>query len=420
MPRRSFSLVAHRDFRLLLIGQTTSQFGTQISGVAIPLLAVLTLHASALQVGLIGAASTISFAVVGLPAGAWLDRRPRRGFLIGSDVARAVLLASIPAAALLGVLTLAQVIVVALLAGLARVFFDVGYQSYIPTVIGKERVLAGNSAMEFLRSSGQVAGPGIGGLLISLVGAANVVLLDAVTFAVSAGTLLSIRTRESEATRDAASQHLGRRILEGLSFVFRNRVLLAIAIASAVSNFVFAVASAVTMIFLSRTLGLSAVGIGVVIAAGSAATMAGAASVSRIARAVGSVRVIWLSLAVTVPLQILVAFAQPGWLVLLFVVGAAAGEFGQIVYAISNVSLRQRLCPDRVLSRVNATMGVLIMGLFPLGALLGGISGELIGPRLTLLGAGVLLTAAPVALFAVLRGHRDVESLEPWDPDAGE
>jgi MFS family permease len=415
VPRRSLSLAAHRDFRLLLLGQTTSQFGTQISGVAIPLLAVLTLHASAFQVGLIGAASTISFAVIGLPAGAWLDRRPRRRFLIGSDVARAVLLASIPVAGLLGVLSLAQVIVVALLAGFARVFFDVGYQSYIPTVIGTERVLAGNSAMEFLRSSGQVAGPGIGGLLISLVGAANVVLLDALTFAVSAGTLLAIRTREPERATDAGSGHLGHRILEGLSFVLRNRVLLAIAIASAVSNFVFAVASAVTMIFLSRTLGLSAVGIGLVIAAGSAATMAGAAAVSRLARAVGSVRVIWLSLAVTVP-QVLVAFAQPGLLVLLFVAGSAAGEFGQIVYAISNVSLRQRLCPDHVLSRVNATMGVLIMGLFPLGALIGGLSGELIGPRLTLLGAGVLLTAAPLTLYGVLRGHRDVESLPPWGP----
>lgn len=409
------SLFAHRDFRLLLLGQTTSQAGTQISGVAIPLLAVLTLHASTFEVGLIGAASTISFAVIGLPAGAWLDRRRRRGLLVASDIARAVLLGSIPVAALMGVLTLGQVIAVALLAGLARVFFDVGYQSYIPTVIGKDRVLAGNAAMEFLRSSGQVAGPGVGGVLVALAGAANVVLIDAITFAVSAATLLGIRAREPESAREGASRHMGRQVLEGLGFVVRNRILLATAIASATSNFVFAVASAVMVIFMNRTLGLPAAGIGLVIALGSVATMAGAAVTPRLARAWGSVRVIWLSLALTVPLQVLVAFAQPGWLVLLGVLGTAAGEFGQIVYSISNVSVRQRLCPDRMLSRVNATMSVLIMGLFPLGALLGGISGELIGPRLTLLAAGVLLAGAPASLYLALRGHRDVESLAPWE-----
>lgn len=421
MPRRTSSLVAHRDFRLLLIGQTTSQFGTQVSGVAIPLLAVLTLHASTFEVGLIGAASTISFAVIGLPAGAWLDRHRRRRFLVASDIARAILLASIPLAGLLGLLSLTQLVVVALLAGLARVFFDVGYQSYIPAVIGKDRVLAGNAAMEFLRSSGQVAGPGIGGALVSLVGAATVVLLDAVTFAISAVTLSAIRAEEPAPAPQESRRHLGRQILEGLSFVFRNRILTAIAIASATSNFVFAAASAVTIVFMSRTLGLTAAEIGLIIAASSVGATIGAALTPRLASVFGHVRVIWVALAVTVPLQIVTAFAQPGWLVLLFVFGSAAGEIGQIVYAISSVSVRQRLCPDRVLSRVNATMGVLIMGLFPLGAVLGGISGELIGPRLTLLASGIFLVIAPVALFVALRGHRDIETLAPWEVrEAGE
>jgi MFS family permease len=170
------SLLRSRDFRLLLVGQTTSQLGAQISGVAIPLLAVLELDATALEVGLIGASSTVAFAVIGLPAGAWVDTWRRRPILISSDLARMVLLATIPIAALFGVLSIAQLVVVSLLAGFARVFFDVAYQSYVPSVIGKDRVLAGNSAMEMIRASGQVVGPGLGGVLVTLVGAASVVL----------------------------------------------------------------------------------------------------------------------------------------------------------------------------------------------------------------------------------------------------
>lgn len=179
-------LFAHRDFRLLLVGQTTSQFGAQVSGVAVPLLAVLTLDATPLELGLVTASSTLAFALIGLPAGAWLDRWHRRGILIASDVARAVLIATIPLAAVLDVLSIAQLVVVSLLSGFARVFFDVGYQSYIPSVIGKDKLLAGNSAMETLRASGQVVGPGLGGILVTLIGAANVLLLQAVTFVVSA------------------------------------------------------------------------------------------------------------------------------------------------------------------------------------------------------------------------------------------
>ncbi len=189
------ALVAHRDFRLLLIGQTTSQFGAQVSAIAMPLLAVLTLNASPFEVGLIGAASTLAFALIGLPAGAWLDNLHRRPILIASDIIRAVLLATIPLAAFAGALTVTQLVVVALLTGFARVFFDVGYQSYIPTVIGKDQVLAGNSAMETIRASGQIIGPGLGGVLVGLIGAANVILVQAVTFVVSAASLIAIKTR---------------------------------------------------------------------------------------------------------------------------------------------------------------------------------------------------------------------------------
>lgn len=413
------SLFAHRDFRLLLAGQTTSQLGSQVSAVAIPLLAVLELNASPLEVGIVSASSTVAFALIGLPAGAWIDRMHRRPILIISDIARALLLATIPLAALLGWLSITQLVVVSLLVGAARVFFDVGYQSYIPAVIGRDRVLAGNSAMETLRASGQVAGPGIGGFLVALIGAANVVLVQSATFAASALSLLAIRTRETALVAPAERPRMRTDIAEGLRFVLGNRILRASALASAGGNFAFAIASAVTIVFAVRDLEFSAPIIGLVLAVGSVTAILGAAITPRAARTVGSARIIWMSVAVTAPVSLISVFAQPGWLgIVLLVVGIAAGELGQIIYSITNVSLRQQLCPERILGRVNATVRVLIMFGFPIGALLGGVLGELIGARFTLLVSGLIIVATPLPLYLALRGIRDVDEIPAWAAEA--
>lgn len=292
-----------RDFRLLLLGQTTTQLGTQVSGVAIPLLAVVTLDASPLQLGLVTASGTVAFALIGLPAGAWIDRRRRRPLLVAADAARAALLATIPLAAFLGTLTIAQLMIVSLLAGVARVFFDVGYQSYLPSVVGRAGLLHGNAAMETVRACGQVAGPGAGGWAVTVLGAANVVLAQAVTFAVSAASLLAIRAPEPPPRPRQGS--LVAEVGEGLAFVARTRVLRATAITSAAGNFSFAIASAASFVFMVRTLGLAPGAIGLVLAAGSLAALAGAALTPRLARRVGSARVIWLSLAVTGPVGLL-------------------------------------------------------------------------------------------------------------------
>jgi MFS family permease len=403
-----------RNYALLLLGQTTSQLGSQVSGVAVPLLAVLVLHASSLQLGLVNAAGTIAFALIGLPVGAWTDRWRRRRILIASDVVRALLLATIPVVGWLGRLTIAQLVIVSLLVGAARVFFDVAYQSYLPSVLGPDRVLGGNAAMEAVRSTGQVAGPGLGGWLVGLLGAANVVAVQAGTFAVSALSLLGIRHREPRPAPHEGPATLRRQIAAGLRFVRSNPVLRAIAVTSAVGNFAFALASAVVVIFLARDLRLSAALIGQVMAAGSLAAFAGAVLTPRLARRLGTVRVVWLPLAVTGPVAVLGALARPGWSVALVVVGTLAGEFGQIVYAITNVSLRQRLCPPELLGRMNATMRFLIMGLFPLGAVLGGVLGEVLGARLTLLASFALLALSPIPLYRVLRGARSHEQLPAW------
>ncbi|MFI7611308.1 MFS transporter [Nonomuraea terrae] len=403
-----------RDFRLLLLGQTTSQLGAQVSMVAIPLLAVVTLQASPLQLGLVTASGTIAFALIGLPAGAWLDRCRRRPVLVAADLVRAALLATIPVAALLGTLSITHLVLVSLLTGAARVFFDVGYQSYLPSVVGKGGLLAGNAAMETIRAGGQLAGPGIGGWASTLVGAANVVLIQVAAFAVSAASLLAIRTREPAAPPRPRGERLGTEIRRGLAFVVRTRLLRATLLTSAACNFAFAVASAAGFVFMVRTLGLPPVAIGVVLAFGSTAVMIGAALTPRLARRFGSARIIWLSLAVTGPVALLGPLAEPGWGVVLLVIGTATGELGQIVYSVTNVTLRQRLCPGHLLNRVNATMRFFMMGVFPIGALLGGVVGETAGPRATLWAAAVIILLSPLPLCRALRGTRDIEELPAW------
>ena len=240
--------------------------------------------------------------------------------------------------------------------------------------------------------------------------------MQAGTFLVSAGSLLGIRHREAPPERHPGPATLRHQIAEGLQFVRGNHVLHGLVLTSALGNVAFAIASSVVMIFMARDLGLSPTLIGLIIGGGSPAALAGAALTPRLARVLGSARVVWLPLAVTAPLAILGALARPGWTSWLVLLGTAAGEFGQIVYAITSVSLRQRLCPPRLLGRVNATTRFLIMGLFPAGALLGGALGQLIGARVTLLASFLLVSASVIPARHALRGARRVEDLPAWEP----
>jgi predicted MFS family arabinose efflux permease len=288
------------------------------------------------------------------------------------------------------------------------------YQSYLPSLLGKDQLLGGNSAMETVRASGQIFGPGLGGWLVAVAGAANVVLIQAATFAASAVLLLAIRTPEPALSAPADPPRLWARIKEGYLFVVRTPLLRATAITSGAGNFAFAIASAINVVFMVRTLHLSATAVGVVVALGSVTVLIGAAQTPRIVRRIGSARIVWLSLAVTGPVALLTPLTQPGWSVTLLMVGVAAGELGQIVYAITNVSLRQRLCPSHLLGRVSATMRFLIMSLFPLGALVGGILGEFLGVRAALWLSGGIIAMSALLVYRALRHTRDVEDLTTW------
>jgi len=236
MPVRRESLFFHRDFRLLWLGDTVSQFGSIVTNTAAPLLAALVLAATPFQMGLLGAADTAAFLLVGLPAGAWVDRMRRRPLMLSADLGRALLLASIPVAWWFGVLTLTQLILIGLAVGVLTVFFDVAYQSFLPALVSRDKLMEGNSKLQASQSVAQVSGPAIGGWLTQLIGGANAIGLNALGFLWSASCLFRIRTVEPAVER-GTDRKLRREIAEGLRFVFGNRSLVGIVGCTATSNF---------------------------------------------------------------------------------------------------------------------------------------------------------------------------------------
>lgn len=419
---RRESLFFHRDFRLLWIGDTVSQFGSTITNTAAPLVAALVLAATPFQMGLLTAADTAAFLLVGLPAGAWVDRMRRRPLMLSADLGRALLLASIPVAWWFHVLTLTQLILVGLAVGVLTVFFDVAYQSFLPSLVSREKLIEGNSKLQASQSVAYVSGPGIGGWLTQLLGGANAIGLNALGFLSSAFCLWRIRSAEP-AVEPGAERHLRREIAEGLKFVFGNRSLVGIVGCTATANFSTNVMSAVSVLVLTRQLGASAGLVGLVMMGGGAGGVLGALTASRIANRIGQGRTIWVSILVTAPFMVLLPLAGHGWLISLFAIGWLVNGFGGVVYNIAQVSYRQAICPDRLLGRMNASVRFMVWGTLPLGGLIGGVLGNTIGIHATLwVGAvGVVLSPLPV-LLSPLRTLRDLptsvadEVAEPVEP----
>lgn len=406
MPR--LGLLREHDFRQLFVADTISQVGTQVTLLALPLVAVVTLSASEFQVGLLVAFETLAFLLVGLPAGAWVDRLRRRNVLIAGDIGRAVLLGSVPLAWWAGALTMAQLYVVALVTGVCTVFFDVAYQSYLPHLVGRDNLVEGNAKLEVVRSSTQLAGPGTAGVLVQWLTAPYAVAVDAVSFAASALFVGRIRKRESRPER-AADARLGREMVEGLRFVFGNRLLRAIAGTTGTFNFFFHVAEAMVIVFFVRDLGLSPGFIGLYFSIGAVGGLVGAFVVNRVVRWLGQGPAIWISTAVTAPFALLLPLAQPGWRVWLAAVGQIVIGIGIVVYNVTQLSFRQAVTPERLLGRMNATMRFLVWGTMPLGAFIGGVLGQWLGARTTLwIGFGGACLAFLSTFLSPLRSMREL------------
>jgi MFS family permease len=413
----------HRDFMLLWSGQTVSEMGSAVTQLALPLTAVVILKASTLDVGLLTAAATLAFAVIALPAGALVDRRPKRGIMIACDAARLLIIGSVPVAWAAGVLTMAQLYAVAITAGVCTVFFDVSYQSYLPALVEQEHLMDGNGKLGATQSFAQLAGPGLGGGLVGAFGAAGAMSADAISYAVSVASLLGIKYREPRAQPAAGGEagwgRLRAEIAEGLRFVLRDPILRKVVACTGTANLFSSMATAVEILFLIRVLHVRPAYTGLIFAIAAIGGIAGGVLSGRMARWIGSARVIWFSILVIGAPQFLAALAEPGWRVALFPIGYAMMFFAAVVYNVAQLSYRQAITPARLMGRMNAAVRWIVWGTMPLGALIGGALGTAIGIRPTLWIAFIGSWAAGFwVYFSPLRRLRDVPQVQQPEPAA--
>lgn len=395
-----------RDFRLFWGADAVNQFGTAVYTFVLPVVAIEALDASAFQVGVLTAAGTAAFLVIGLPVGVYVDRVRKRPVLVAATVGRASLLATVPVAAWLDRLTYAHVLLAALGAGLLTVFFEVASQAYLPTLVTRDALTGANGRLVSTQQVARLSGRPLSGPLVQVLGSATAVLAITVSFLASGLLLTAMRTPE----RAVAPRKRAVRadMAEGLRFVFGHPLLRPVAWCTMSFNLANAMWGAVNVLFLLRDLALPTAAAAVLLGVGSAGGAVAGLVAGRLA-ALGQVRLVWLSLLVTQPAWVLVPIAGPGWRVALFAVGTLVTSAGVVVYNVAQVSLRQALCPDRLLGRMNASIRFLTWGAMPVGAVAGGALAEWVGVRGTLwvASAGMVLSVIWV-LLSPLRSMRDL------------
>ncbi len=390
----------HPDFLKLWAAQTVSLGGSLVSRVALPLVAILTLDASPGEVALLRMADLLPGILLGLFAGVWVDRLRRRPLMIWADVGRALLLVSIPLAALFGLLRMEQLWVVVFAAGLLTALFEVAYQAYLPSLVSRDELVEGNSKLEASGAAVEVASFGLGGWLVQVLTAPIAILVDAVSFVVSAVCLWAIRTPEAPVREAEDDQTTWLAIREGLRVVLHDPILRALGGAHATVQFFISVWATMLLLFLSRDLELEPVVFGVLFAIGGVCSLVGATQADRVARRFGLGRTLLLSLflsslgILTVPLA-----AGPFVLVVLLVGVQQLTDAPATIYQIHERSLIQTRAPERSLGRVLASLRVVGWTAMLAGTMVGGLLGEALGPRTTMLIGAV--GALPAVLWLV-------------------
>jgi MFS family permease len=413
------SLLRHPDFLKLWSADSISKAGTQVSVLAIPLVAVLILGASAFEVALLGTIEFLPFILFTLPAGVWVDRLRRRPILITGDVVRAVSLASIPVAYQLGVLSIYQLYLVGFINGIATVFFDVADQSYLPAIIDRDQLVEGNSKLEVSRSGAQILGPGIAGILVQAVTAPIAIIVDSLSYVGSALILFLIRRHEPmpEPHVDEQGQPGGgmrKEAVAGLRYVLGHPFLRSIAAATSVSNLFSQFIFAILIVYLVRDLGLTPAVIGLIFSIGAVGFLGGALIANRIAARIGVGPTVIAAMAANGPGNMLIAIAPREFAVPFLVAGILIGGASGVIYNINQVSLRQAITPERMQGRMNATMRFLVWGTIPIGAVVGGVLATAIGIRETLLIGG--LGGFVPFLFLLFSPVRSIQKMpEPVD-----
>ncbi len=375
----------HPDFLRLWSAETISRFGSEFSGLALPIVAIVVLEESAFKVASLATIEFLPFILFTLPAGVWIDRLPRRPILIAADIGRAATLASVPIAYAFDALTIWQLYVVGFVVGIGTVFFDVAYQSYLPSLVARDQLVEGNSKLEVSRSASQIGGPGAAGGLISLLTAPVAVLLDAISFVLSALFLFRIKKQEvlslREGPRRGPFEGMGGEVREGLRFVLGHPHLRAISACTGLSNYFATFMFSIFLVYAVREVGLTAGVIGVVFGVSNFGFLAGALFANKISARLGVGRTIVGSAFLFGPALLLIPLAPDGAEIPFFIAAFALVGFAAVIYNITQLSYRQAICPERLLGRMNSVIRFLVWGVIPLGSLSGGAIASAYGLR---------------------------------------
>jgi MFS family permease len=418
-PGNSVPSLRQRNFVLIWLGQTTSLFGTQLTAVAVPITAVVVLKATAMETGILGALDTFPFLLFGMVAGVLLDRRKRRPILIWANIIQAVALSSVPIAYLMGKLTIVQLFLAVFAVGAMAVFFDLGYQAYLPSLVGREVLLKANARLQISESLADVASPGIAGALISALGGPFVIALDVISYVISSLTISALPSdappTRTEPLQQSIKPSAWASMREGLSVVRQNVILRWCTAAAVVTNLCVSALMAVFFLFLIRDAGMGPTQIGLIVSAGGLGAVAGGLALNRLTRLFGVGPM--LIRAAAMPgfgyLILAAVHGRSAWAVAAAAIADFIGLFSLPVFNVTVITFRQMVTPDHLLGRVNATVRTCAWGGVSLGSLLGGVLGSTLGLRETILVGALGVFIVPILLFlSPIRSIREFDSAE--------
>lgn len=409
------------NFTLLWSGEAVSLMGTATTSVLLPLLAVTHLHAGPGWMGLLTASAWLPWLLIGMPAGAWLDRLDPRAVMIAADLVAAATLASVPLGWWLGFLSLPQLLVVALLGGTATVFFRPAYVKLLPLIVSDQQLEAANARLFGTESAAQVAGPGLAGLLAQLASAAAGLVVDVVGFCVSAVCLWRIRPHDAHQPDPEAAEPLRARIAEGVRVVVQDRNLRVLTVIGGASNLGLTGYASLLVLYLVRDLQLSPATLGVVMMVGSAGGLLGALIAPALSRRFGTGRSSTVLLLLAGPSALLVALPRDAAHAYLSSIGLLLVGAGVVGGNVVRATWRQRYVPAHLLARVLTTMQVVSYGTIPLAGLAAGALGTTLGVRPTMiLLAGVHALACVSVLLTAFGRKRVLPPNQYWvNPPVG-
>lgn len=397
------SALMDRRFLLLWAGQTISGFGTQISLLAIPTIAILTLHATPAQTGLLGTLEYLWFPILGLTVGVVADRHRRRPILIAADIVRGCALLIVPLAFLLHALSLSLLYVIATVVGISSVFFEITYQSYLPDLVEREVLIHANSRLQMSASAAELGGMPLAGVLIGIFGAANAVVVDALSFFASAASLILIPGKD--VAPDVASERPIEMLREGVRIVFQTPIIRYVTICTAISNLGSGINIALWLQYAYRFIHISPLQVGLVGGIGAVGMLLSSALAPRIGAALGFGRTILAGVIGFTLAAALIPLAVVGYGLAILAASNFIADMSNVLYNITQVSLRQRLVPVALQGRMNATVRTVAWGALPLGSIVGGALAQIVGvyPVMFVGIACGLVTIVVVLISPILR-----------------